>query len=131
MGSQRTSQKDVLNAIEALTAAITSSMQTAPVAVPVAAPTAAPVVNPAILPMSQAKPAPVVEAKPEVVEIDKGYRAIMQKKALAYGQAHGEKTVLYTRHNQRGEVKLAYCLASKWTGLKDKGLIGAIELIEG
>ena len=115
MGTARTSNKDILDAILGLTSAITQTH--------VAAPVAAPVVT------------PVVEADPEPesasqVEIPKGYRTHMLAKVQAKVNTDAADRIMYARRNLNGEVKLAYCLASRWTGLKDRGLIGAIAHIK-
>ena len=108
MGTQRTSMKDVLAAIEGLTAAVQATL-VAPVAqAPVAIATA---------------PTPTGETS---VNLDASYEAHMKAKVQDFANSKGEDCILYARKNGRGEVKLAYCLASKWTGLKDRGLIGAI-----
>lgn len=110
MGASRTSNKDVLDAIERLTTAITASLNT-PAQARVATPSA--------------QHSPNGE-----INVDGQYLAHMKSKVADYAKAHGESAVLYARRNGRGETKLAYCVASKWTGLKDRGLIGPVEIIE-
>jgi hypothetical protein len=105
MGTQRTSMKDVMEAIQGLTAAVQATL-VAPVAAPVAT-----------------TPAPTGETS---VPLDASYEAHMKAKVQDFANSKGEDCILYARKNGRGEVKLAYCLASKWTGLKDRGLIGAV-----
>jgi len=107
MGTSRTSNKDVLDAIVALTAAITSNVVAAP----------APIVTPA-------------EPEAETVKVDKAYAEHMAlNKCQPFADKHGEDVVLYARHNKANETKLAYCLASKFAGLKDRGLIGAVQVV--
>ena len=85
-------------------------------------------------------PAPTIEtvvpvaatttAKPVIPEFDKAYVSHMaNKKCQAYADKNSEQVVLYARNNAKGEHKLAYCLASKFENLKDRGLIGAIQVI--
>ncbi len=108
MASTRVSNKQVLEAIQQLTAVIAGNMT----------------------PQNQA---PVVDTTPETsesnIQVDKGYLAHMTTKVAEYAADKGEDAILYARKNLRGETKLAYCTASKWTGLKDRGLIGAIKHI--
>jgi hypothetical protein len=118
MGTQRTSQKDVLNAINDLTSVITqlvSNVAQAPVTPPVMA---APV---------EAAPVSTGES---TVQIAPGYLQRMTAKVEGLTKVDGETRVLYTRRNLAGETKLAYCLGSRWSTLKDKGLIGAIKIIK-
>lgn len=112
MGTQRASNKDVLNAIEELTATITAMVKA----------------------QSQVitSPAPSVTSNTETatsVAVDGAYVEHMKGKVQAYATSKGEDAVLYSRKNGRGEVKLAYCLASKWVTLKDRALIGPIAFI--
>ena len=103
MGTQRASNKDILDAINALTQAITSTY---------------------------VKPAPVVEQAPDTdVQVPESYLNLMSGKVEAACKADGLDRILYARRNLHGETKLAYCMASRWTGLKDRGLIGAIKHI--
>ena len=123
MGTQRASNKDILEAINALTQAITAT-HVAPAPV-VAAPAA-------VLPMSQErnKPAPVVEQAADTdVQVPESYLNLMTGKVQDACKADGLDRILYARRNLHGETKLAYCMASRWTGLKDRGLIGAIKHI--
>ena len=62
--------------------------------------------------------------------VDKAYMTHMTAKVGEYAKDKGENCVLYLRRNGKGEQKLAYCLASKWTGLKDRAIIGAVAMIE-
>ena len=65
----------------------------------------------------------------QTLNIDPQYVEHMETKVLAYALDKGEDAILYARKNVRGETKLAYCLASKWAGLKDKRILGAIKHI--
>ena len=110
--SERTSNKQLLTAIEAIPAAIAAALanvQTAPVAI--------------------ATPA-TAETAPETVKVDEAYKLHMVTKVQAFADSKGESSVLYARRNGHGETKLAYCLASKFAGLKDRGLIGAVSVID-
>ena len=128
MGTQRASNKDILEAIQGLTQAITASM-VAPAPTP-----DIPVLEaqPNILPMAHERKAPAPVIKPvqsgeSSVQVPEQYLNHMGTKVQALVTGDGQDRILYTRKNLRGEVKLAYCLASKWTGLRDKGLIGAVK----
>lgn len=66
----------------------------------------------------------------KTVEVDKAYVEHMTlNKCQPFADKHGEDCVLYARKNGRNETKLAYCLASKFAGLKDRGLIGAVAMV--
>jgi hypothetical protein len=128
MGTQRASNKDILDAINALTQAITAT-HVAPKQAPapvVAAPAA-------VLPMSQerSKPAPVVveQAQDTSVQVPESYLTLMTGKVEQACKDDGKDRIMYARHNLRGETKLAYCLAERWSTLKDKGMIGALKHI--
>lgn len=117
----RTSNKQILDAILDLTVAIKG----------MAAPAAAPVATPVAI----ATPIEVAAAtQPKVetpVKIDAAYLShVSGGKALAYANKTGEQVVIYARRNGHGETKLAYCAASKWTGLKDKANLGAVATVE-
>lgn len=106
MGTQRTSNKEILEAINALTAAITAAHTAAP---------------------AQVAPAPEVKAEREAaVNVPATYMTHMQDKASAWAKQKGENVVLYARRNSNDETKLAYALKSRFLRLKDKGFIGAI-----
>ena len=121
--SERTSNKQILEAINGLTAAITATM-VAPEAVPTleVAPEAAPTLETA--PDQQ----PGRPAEPKV-QVDKAYLKHMVAKVEKQVCEDGQDRILYARRNGRGETKLAYALASNWTALKDNGLIGPIQHI--
>lgn len=108
----KTQHEQLMEAIATLTATITTL-----VAAPAPAITAAPEVA-------------ATAAKPAMPEFDKAYVSHMaNNKCQAYADKNGEQVVLYARNNAKGEHKLAYCLASKFENLKDRGLIGAIQVI--
>jgi len=114
----RTSNKQILDAITDLASAIRDNMaaQAAPVVAPVAtAPTAT-----------------LNTAKQEgAVKVDAAYLShVSGGKALDYANKLGEQVVIYARRNKLGETKLAYCAASKWTGLKDNANLGAVQIVE-
>jgi len=104
MGTQRTSNKDVLAAIEALTAAIQAT-----------------VVAPAAI---AATPAP--NSGEATVNVDAAYLAHMKVKVQDFANSKGEDAILYARKNGRGETKLAYCLASAWANKRDRGIVGPV-----
>ena len=106
--TERTSNKQLLDAIEAMPAAIAAAITSvASGATPVATPT-------------------TEGSKPTNIGLDKKYEAHMALKVQDFANTKGESAVMYARRNGRGEVKLAYCLHSKWSNLKDRGLIGAV-----
>jgi len=126
----RTSNKQILDAINSLTAAITATLvapKEAPELPVLTQPAQVAIATPAIeIVEQQAKP--VVEAGP--VKLDKSYVSHMANgKCQDFANKHGQQVVLYARHNNRGENKLAYCLATKFANLKDRGLIGAVQVI--
>ena len=113
MGASRTSNKDILAAIEAQTNAINalvgaiSGTRTEPVAA-----------TPKVVETDTAKPADV--------KVPASYLEHQKVKAQEHANNKGERVILYGRVNLAGEQKLAYCLASRWTSLRDNGFIGAI-----
>jgi len=115
MGTQRASNKDILDAINSLTQAITS-MVVAPKQVE------------ADVPVLTERAAP--RESNGAIDIDKPYLAHMQAKVAQVAKDKGENYVLYARKNGLGETKLAYTPASKWSALKDRGLIGPVAMIE-
>lgn len=128
MGASRTSNKDILNAIETGNAALTASID-ALVATLVgqqqerlAEREAAPVVT------EPAASTEVAENVPAKLSVKPAYLTHMKAKAQDHATNRGEDVVLYGRVNLHGEHKLAYCLKSRWSGLKDNGLIGAVEV---
>ena len=119
MTASRTSNKQILTAIEAQTSAI------AALAAAISGKSAT---------VKAESPVPVVDvSEPEVtrdvpskVRVPADYMRHMRIKAQDHANAKGEDVVLYARVNLAGEQKLAYCLKSRWTSLRDKGLIGAV-----
>lgn len=105
MGSQRTSNKDVLGAIEAQTASIDALIN---------ALTAG-----AIAPATVTEPsAPVTEET--TVVVDEAYLAHMTVKAAEHATNKGETVVLYARKNKQGETKLAYALQERYDTVVSK-----------
>ena len=117
MGTQRASNKDILDAINALTQAITSTM--------VAPKQAAPIADLPVL-TEGVTPAP----DNNIHAVPKSYLQHMTAKVTSIAHDKGESHVIYLRRNGAGEQKLAYCKASNWTTLKDRGIIGAVAMIE-
>lgn len=122
MSASRVSNKQIIEAIQegnqanadainALAAAIAGTQVSAPTA-------DTPVVTTAD-PEPQRDIPSTVKASPE-------YLAHMKGKSQDHANNKGEVVVLYGRINLAGEHKLAYCLKSRWTSLRDKGLIGAV-----
>ena len=115
MGTQRTSMKDVLEAINAqndtLTALVSAIAGNAP---------------------AQAQePTPVTEtAAPvsELPQVDSKYMAHMDAKVAKLTATDGQARVMYLRRNGHGEVKIAYCLKDRWANLKDNGKLGAVKV---
>ena len=117
MGNTRTSNKDILEAIEAQTAAISGLVKALTPATPVTQ-----------------EPAPVTET-PTTSRISEAehqvpatYMARMDQKVSDLVAKDGQERVMYLRRNLAGEVKIAYCLKARWTSLKDNGLIGAVKV---
>jgi len=110
---ERTSNKQLLKAIEALPAALIAAFANA---------------QPVTQAVAIAQPS--AEQGADEVALDAKYKAHMVAKVQSFADAKGESTVLYARKNGHGETKLAYCLASKFAGLKDRGLIGAVSVID-
>lgn len=130
MGAERTSNKDLLNAItegnRSLTASIDALVATlvGQQEARIAEREAAPVTDPV------AASTEVVENVPAKLSVKPAYLSHMKAKAAEHASKRGEDVVLYGRVNLHGEHKLAYCLKSRWTGLKDNGLIGAVEVFK-
>lgn len=109
MGTSRTSNKDILDAILGLTAAITQN-HSAPVAV-AAAPVAA---------------EPVADAPDGEIKVSKEYLANRKVAAQAHANKVSGTVVLYARRNLKGETKLAFAQQGRFDTLKDNGLIGPV-----
>jgi len=115
MSASRTSNKQILDAIEAMPAAIAAAIAATQVAAPAA---------PAVI------TTPEVASQPESIQLDKAYVDHMAStKCLDFANKHGSDVVLYARKNAKGENKLAYCLAEKFPTLRDKGLLGAVQVV--
>ena len=122
MGTQRTSMKDVLAAIEAqsatlatLVTVLTAQAQTQ-VTQPVVRPTVQAPVN---------KPAEPSSG----YDIPASYMKRMDAKVSGLTALDGKARVLYLRRNLNGETKLAFALKDRWDdGIKDNGLIGAVKV---
>lgn len=114
MGAQRTSNKDIADKLDTLIGLMTAQAE-AQVATPKVA-------------------EPVVEETkrdvPSTLRVKPEYLARMKVKAQDHATNKGEQVILYGRVNLAGEHKLAYCLASRWATLRDKGLIGAVETFD-
>jgi hypothetical protein len=105
MGASRTSNKDVLNAIEGLTSTVDQLVN---------------VLTANAMPSAPAEPEAVVvpttetPAKPEGVQVDGAYLSHMQGKAADHATAKGSDVVLYARRNKMGQTKLAYALKERY-----------------
>jgi len=122
MGTTRTSNKDILNAIEAQTAAIGALASAISGTM-----TAAKPATPATPVVETATPVAQDSAKPKV---DEAYFNHMVAKVSEKCAEDGESRVLYARRNGHGETKLAYCLLSRFGSLRDRGFMGALKQID-
>lgn len=120
MGTQRTSNRDILtaieaqtNAINALVGAIAGQVSTTPE------------------PQAQVTdPNPKADA-PTKARYEAGYMAHMQAKVAELVASDGQSRVLYGRVNKAGEHKLAYALRSRFdSGLKDRGYQGVVKFYD-
>lgn len=113
MGTQRTSNRDILTAIEAQTNAINALVG-------------------AIAGNVSTSPAPTTDPNPKAdaptkARYDRDYMAHMQSKVADLVANDGQSRVLYGRVNKAGEHKLAYALRSRFDkGLKDRGYQGVV-----
>ena len=122
MGTQRTSMKDVLAAIEAQsnTLATLVTVLTAQAQPQVQAP--APVVKPTVQAAPKAEPS-------SGYDVPASYMKRMDAKVSGLTALDGKARVLYLRRNLNGETKLAFALKDRWdAGIKDNGLIGAVKV---
>ncbi len=118
--STRTSNKQILEAIEKLTETIANAM------VPNQTVKTEPEV-PTLTPISQ----PTAEAPAQSVKVAKGYLNHMVAKTTATAKEKGVDYMLYARFNKAGETKLAYTTLDRWSkGLRDSGLIGPIQIVK-
>ena len=119
MGTTRTSNKDILSAIESQTQAINALVNALTEHAPAHTP-AGQIVD----------PEPVAAPKSDTVRIPEGYKNHMMAKVQAKADEVNGDYIMYARRNLAGEVKLAYCTAERWTNLKDNGLIGPVAHIK-
>lgn len=122
MGTQRTSMKDVLAAINAQNETLAALVSAIAGPVTQAAHTPAPEVQ-----VQVAAPAPTAQTQ-DTPRYEKGYMAHMKVKVAELVANDGQPRVLYGRVNKHGEDKLAYCLKERFSNLKDRGFRGAIEV---
>lgn len=120
MGAARTSNKDILEAINGLTSAVMALVerQSQPLAAPVAQPVAE---QPAVLTPASAEP---------TVKVAPSYLAHTVSRVEAKVKAEGVDYVIYARRNQLGETKLAYRKASQMGSLRDRGYLGKVRHIK-
>jgi len=114
MGTARTSNKDILDALDSgfdrLITALTAN---------------------AVAPVATVASAP--PAKPDgTVKVDESYLAHMTAKAADHATLKGEEVVLYARRNKANETKLAYALRSRFDAVvakqaSCKGAIGTFQ----
>jgi hypothetical protein len=127
MGTQRTSNKDILDAINAQTAAI-AALATA----------LTPSENVKVAPSTVGEePAPVASpatetespAKGTTIKVDEQYKNNVLAKAKRHATKTGETVLMYARRNLQQQVKLGYCVESNWTNVRERngtlGLIGS------
>lgn len=117
MGTQRTSNKDVLNSINGLSDQMATLIGLLSAQAQAPAQVATPVTE----------PARNVEAP--TVKVPADYHKHQVAKAAEHAKRQGQDVVVYTRRNGKGELKIAYCLASRFATLRDNGLIGAIDYV--
>lgn len=101
MGTQRTSQKDVLEAVQAQTASIDALV--------------AALSRDAIATTETQSPVAVSNDIAETeVSVDAAYLEHMTAKAADHATNKGETVILYARRNKAGETKLAYALQERF-----------------
>lgn len=104
MGASRTSNRDVLDAIEAQTASIDKLVNA--------------------LTAGSIATQPAVQAGPTTnggeIEVDEAYLQHMTVKAAEHATAKGEEVVLYARRNKANETKLAYALRPRYEDILSK-----------
>ena len=113
MSNSRVSNKQILDAILGLTEAIKAT-HVAP----------APVAAPVITAEPQAVPAN------QTLKVSKDYLGNRKVAAQAHANKTGGTVVLYARRNLRGETKLAFAQEDRYSTLKDRGLIGPVEVYQ-
>lgn len=126
MGAQRTSNKDILVAIEQQTNAINALVgvlagtQNTP---PSGEIDCTPVTDPA--------PKQVSEPTGRKARYEADYLSHMKTKVAELVANDGQSRVLYGRVNKAGEDKLAYALRTRFdAGLKDRGYQGVVEFFD-
>lgn len=116
MGTSRTSNKDVMAAIERLTAAITGI-----------------VVQQAPAPQASAPTVAVVNGQNnghKQVKVSEEYLGLIRSKAQAKATETGDEYVLYARRNLANQTKLAFCKTARFPLLRDNGMIGRLDVIK-
>jgi hypothetical protein len=108
---KRVSNRQILDALTDLPSAIASAI----------AGTAAPV--------AIATPADETVGNDQTASIDAAYLSHVASKLQTRANDTGKDYVLYARVNVAGQTKLAYCEADKWSGLKDKRIIGPVKTV--
>lgn len=121
MGTQRTTNKDILEALEAQTAAIGALAEAI-----------SGNVTPQPFKAEDSQTVPTLEqgAATQSLNVNEQYLNRMVEKAQKHSSAKGAGVVLYARRNKSGEVKLAYALMERYASLRDNGLIGPIRTFE-
>ncbi len=107
----RVSNKQVLDAIQAMPAAIAAALSNSTIDRAVSE--------------AEAVPATV----PGKVSVDAAYLGHVTAKLQGRSNNDGKTYALYARTNVAGETKLAYCEARKFGTLTDRRIIGAVATI--
>jgi hypothetical protein len=106
MGDSRTSNKDILDAVQSQTAAIDKLVNV--------------LTATAVQTQPKAEPVTTSEPKATSVDVDAAYMAHMTAKAADHATAKGSDVVLYARRNRAGQVKLAYALKERYDSQIDR-----------
>lgn len=109
----RVSNKQILEALNDLPAAMAAAMQGTQ-ATPVA---------------ETPTPADESAGNDTTINVDAGYLSHVTAKLQDRANTDGNTYVLYARVNKANETKLAYCLGSKWSSLTDRRIVGAVKTI--
>ena len=115
MGTSRTSNKDILDAILGLTAAITQN-HSAPAII------TEPREGINVPALEQDVPAPDTDE----IKVSEEYLANRKVAAQAHANKVSGTVVLYARRNLKGEIKLAFAQQGRFDTLKDNGLLGPV-----
>ena len=131
MGTQRTSTKDIMQAIEAQTASLEALIQVLSGTQAHVAPEPPRHVIVDNIPVLQpeVEVAPLVKVTaPSNVKVDAAYDKRVSFKAQGHANKIGVAVTKYARKNRAGETKLAYCVADRYVDVKakDRGVIGSI-----